>query len=412
MILRFSLGFFLLLEASLQAHSLSIKEAEEAALAHDHKIQSLDQEKLAFEAEKNATRAGLLPTLHVEYSTAHNYPPASPPPVTQNVEVQVRADVKNPISIYTEQAGWELEKQTARLSQEEQKHNVLYNIRLAYFKGALYQQQLIAHNKNLDLRNQEKMVLQKKGQSGRLIPLELDRVQLECTKEQQRIEVIEISLQGQQKIIQLQMGRSEIHSPLPEFSTPLPRTFVLPGTTSTLATVAQQKIEVEQQKKKNLNTQEQAKWVPDLYAAYQKGRVEGDLNTHAFLLGFSWTGGVAPYYKQKAASLQAKAQEDLLLQEIQETERKRISLLSKLQELLAQLHSQKSIVAGSEKIAKESQRQHMGGSLPLQNYLEDVRNWTSQENRELDLRHEMVEKLAELAWLENKPELFYLGIGG
>lgn len=400
--------YFALLSLSLQAKGLSLQEAQDLILRRNPTMKSADQLYEAVEKEKQATRAARLPTIKLEYEKGRNQS-ADQPSAVQNSMIEVRAELKNPFSHTTIQAAWELEQQDIRLSQTAQKHTLLHSVRLAYFKACQLEHQLASAQKILHTRREEQDLLLKKTQQVLIPILDQERIKQAFRKQQQVVDSLTARQETYDSAVQkvLQLPTSTF-----SFDTPFPENFALPtlGSKPKTPPIVAQKAAVARDKNQNLLQQERMKWTPDFFVSYQDGRREGELDTRAFLLGFTWTLSAEPYYKQKALELRMESGTLLYEQELQTQQARITQSLNQLKETLTTLQSQGDIIRSSQKIAMESRRQYQHGGIPIQMYHEDVRSWTQEVDRALELRYQAVEQLADLSLATEEEDLFYQGI--
>ncbi len=400
--------YCLLLAISPCAYSITLQQAQEAALASNAKLKSADSLYEAAEKEKQANRAALFPKLSVQYEKVKNQGSDSTS-AQQNSMVEVRADIKNPFSHHALQGAQDLEQKDIQLSKEEQRNQILHKTRLAYFKVGLIDLQLNYAKNTLQSRKKELDIVKRKSEGNLLSSNDKERVEREFNKQKQKIDILELKVAAQYEVIEQYIQYKVDRNTL---ETPFPTTFTLPDLPPQQrgVPISAKKIEVEREKGQNLLYQERMKWTPDFFGSYQKGRREGELDTEAFLLGFTWNVSAAPYFKQRAISFRIQSAEFLYAQEVQDQKDLVTKAFQELKETLATLKSQKDIISSSEKIVKESLRQHDLGGIPLRTYQEDFETWTHDSERELELRYQAVEKLAELSLLTEDEHLFYKGL--
>lgn len=391
---------------SPMALSLSLKEAEDAALTNDKKIFTLQESYSVIDLKKDTVLAGYLPKFTLELSSERrNQDPRN----FNNTAMSLRASFTNPLASLASWESLDTDKKILALTQNTYRYELLYNIRINYFKIQLLNLQIAQAQKYLKILSRIFKLNDEKYKQGRIQILDRDRSQVELLKQEQSLSLLNSDKSTQ--IASLALKLKKTSTSLEKFNTPLASRFkAIPlNNESPKGAISQQRIleyEKNQSEIKKINSE----FLPDFYLELQKNSIVDNVTETryaAFVAGLSWKLSPESFYRRRVSLAENDLTQNLIDFENEQTKIQYSDLIHELNGIVSSLISQESIIKTLSDISEKTLAQYEKGFISFKDYHDDFRNLTVEEDSFLLKRYRAIELYAKLAQLSEDDSIFH-----
>ncbi len=390
------------------ALSLSLKDAEDAALQNDSKISSQLASYSALEYKKDAVTAGYFPKFSLELSKGHrNHDPKN----FNNSSMSLRASFANPFFAMALWDSLAVDKKLLDLEQNTYRNAMLYKIRTSYFKIKLLDLQIEQGRKYLTSLSRIFKTNDDKYKQGRIQVLDRDRSQVELLKQEQTLSALSADKAGQIASLALKINKTSLL--LENLTTALPirfKSITLPSEALSSSATKHRVIEYEksQTEIKKINSE----FLPDFYIGLEKNDIIDSVTETrylAFVGGLTWKLSPETYYRRKASLAESSSSQNLIDFENEQNKIMFSELMSELNSIVGSLTSQEAIIQKLSSISEKTLAQYEKGFNSFKDYHDDFRNLSTEEDTFLLRRYRAIELYAKIAQLMEDDTVFYSG---
>lgn len=400
--------FCILLHGS--AFSLTLKEAEESAMANDPKTKSYDDSLKSVEARKSGVVSGLFPKLTIEASKTYQVPQKIHKTQTA---LEAKATFQNPIWHLSQHDSINADKKLLELDKSAHYYDLVNSVRTSYFKIKVLELQIASAKKYHSTLYDVFRSIETKYKQGRIQVLDKDRSQVQVLRQEQTLNSLNAQLESQKVALAKKINAKEklgIHS----LNTELPTVFKpLPANFSAKDIPAIKREQYITDKNRSLLKSANSEFFPDFYISATKNDIIDPVTESRFVAysaGLTWKLSPGSYYSRKEAQAKIASSKNLVEYEKLQGEMDLYAMVSDINSTVADLASQDVIVKSLERIAKQSLVQYQAGYTPLTTYYLEFETLSEAEDKLLNKRFKLIELYTKLAKYLEDDTIFYNGM--